>query len=121
MRKGSQNKAIGANPIVFPNFSLILEQLYTGAYSGVINASKFFYQFPTWADKRKYLGCIHPRWDDHFHVYAGLPLGPGNSPTIAGQYGTAFAPPLAAFQMGLLAKATGPQHLVGRLPIGHSI
>jgi hypothetical protein len=90
MRRGGQNEAIGAGPTVFPKSGSILEQLYTGGNSAVIDASKFFYQFPTRADERKYLGCIHPRWDDLFDVYAGLPMGAGNSPSIAGRYGAAF-------------------------------
>jgi hypothetical protein len=70
MRRGGQNEAIGADPTVFPKSGSILEQLYTGGYSAVIDASKFFYHL--------------------FYVYAGLPMGAGNSPSIAGQYGAAF-------------------------------
>jgi hypothetical protein len=82
MRRGGQKEAIGANPTVFPKSGSILEQLFTRGYSGVINASKFFYQFPTQGDKRRYLGCIHPRWDDLFYVYAGLPMGAGKLPVL---------------------------------------
>jgi hypothetical protein len=80
MRRGGQNEAIGADPMVFP----------TGGWSAVIDASKFFYQFPTRKDEHKYLGCIHPRWADLFYVYCGLLMGAGNSPSIAGHYGAAL-------------------------------
>jgi hypothetical protein len=90
MRRGGQNEAIGADPTVFPKLGSILEQMYTGGWSAVIDASKFFYQCPTRKDERKYLGCIHPRWADLFYVYCGLPMGAGNSPSIAGRYGAAF-------------------------------
>jgi hypothetical protein len=39
MRRGGQNEAIGANPTVFPKSGSILEQLYTGGYSVVIDAT----------------------------------------------------------------------------------
>ncbi len=90
MRQGGQNEAIGADPTVFPKSGSILEQMYTGGWSAVIDASKFFYQFLTQKDERKYLGCIHTRWADLFYVYCGLPMGAGNSPSIAGRYGAAF-------------------------------
>jgi hypothetical protein len=90
MRRGGQNEAIGADPTVFPKSSSILDGMYTDGWSAVIDASKFFYQFPTRKEERKYLGCIHPRWPDLFYVYCGLPMGAGNSPSIAGRYGAAF-------------------------------
>jgi hypothetical protein len=67
-----------------------LDQMYTGRWSAVIDASKFFYQFLTRKDERKYLGCVHPRWANLFYVYCGLPMGAGNSPSFAGRYGAAF-------------------------------
>jgi hypothetical protein len=61
MRRGGQNEAIGADPAsVFPKSSSILDGIYTGGWSAVIDASKFFYQFPMRKEERKYLGCIHP-------------------------------------------------------------
>jgi hypothetical protein len=62
--RGGQNEAIGADPTVFPKSSSILDQMYTGGWSAVIDASKFFYQFPTRKEERKYLGCIHLRLAD---------------------------------------------------------
>jgi hypothetical protein len=85
MRLGGQNEAIGAGPTVFPKSSSILDQMYTGRWSAVIDASKFFYQFLTRKDERKYLGCVHPRWANLFYVYCGLPMGAGNSPSFAGR------------------------------------
>ena len=60
MRRGGQNEAIGPDPTVFPKSGAILEQLYTGGWSAVVDASKFFYQFNTHPSERKFLGCVHP-------------------------------------------------------------
>jgi hypothetical protein len=90
MRRGGQNEKVGADPTVFPKSGLILDQLYTEGYSAVIDASKFFYNFPTRPEERKYLGCIHPSKPDAHMVYGGLPMGGGNSPSIAGRHGAAL-------------------------------
>jgi hypothetical protein len=89
MKRGGQNKCIGADPTVFPKTGVILDQLYAGGYSAVVDASKFFYNFPTRKDERKYLGCIGPTDPNEQYVYAGLPMGAGNSPSIAGRHGAA--------------------------------
>jgi hypothetical protein len=47
IKKGSQNEAIGADPTVFPKTWYILEQLYAGGFSAVVDVSKYFYNFPT--------------------------------------------------------------------------
>jgi hypothetical protein len=74
MQRGGQNEAIGPDPTVFPKSGVILEQMYTGGWSAVVDASKFFYQFcPT----------------RHF-LYSSLPIGAAQSPSLAGRYGVAF-------------------------------
>jgi hypothetical protein len=90
MRRGGQNDAIGADPTVFPKPGVILDQLYYGGFSAVVDASKFFYNFPTRPEERKYLGCIHPSRTEEHLVYGGLPMGGGNSPAIAGRHGAAL-------------------------------
>jgi hypothetical protein len=89
-RRGGQNEAIGANPTVFPKLGVILEQLYSGGWQAMVDASKFFYQFRTRPDEGKYLGCIHPHDATRHYTYGALPMGAANSPSLAGQYGTAF-------------------------------
>jgi hypothetical protein len=89
MRRGGQNSVVGSDPTVFLKSGAILDQLYYGGYFAAVNASKFFYHFPTRPEERKFLGCIHPRTDEHF-VYAGLPMEAGNSPAIAGRHGAAL-------------------------------
>jgi hypothetical protein len=64
MRRGGQNAAVGADPTVFPKSGIILDQLYARGFSAVVDAFKFFYNFPTRPDEQKYLGCIHPRNPD---------------------------------------------------------
>jgi hypothetical protein len=90
MRLGGQNETVGADPTVFPKSGMILDQLYTGGYSAIADASKFFYNFPTKPGERKYLGCIHPRRPEDHLVYGGLPMGGGNSPAQAGRHGAAL-------------------------------
>ena len=89
MKLGGQNAHIGSDPTVFPKSGVILYQLYSGGYSAVIDASKFFYQFTTLPSERPYLGCVHPTDGRHLY-YRGLPMGSGNSPSIAGRFGAAF-------------------------------
>jgi hypothetical protein len=63
--------------------------MYSGEYSTVVDASKIFYQFQMQPDERKYLGLIHPITLKR-NFYRGLPMGSGNSPSLAGRYGNAF-------------------------------
>jgi hypothetical protein len=84
MKLGRQNEVIGSDPTIFSRSDVILmSQLFSGGYSTVVDASKFFYQFATRPAERKYLGLIHPiRMRCYF--YHGLPMGSGNSPSLAG-------------------------------------
>ena len=89
MKKGGQNDAIGADPCFLPRANHILEELYTGGYSAVVDLSKYFYNYQTHPEDRPYLGMIHPitgvMW-----VYHGLPMGSSNSPAASGRGGNAF-------------------------------
>jgi hypothetical protein len=89
MRRGGQNECIGNDPTIFPKSGHILRSMYSGGYSAVVDASKFFYQFTTRPKERKYMGVVHPITGKHYY-YAGLPMGSANSPSLAGRYGTAF-------------------------------
>lgn len=51
--------------------------------------SKYFYNYPTRAEDRPYLGLIHPITEAML-TYYGLPMGGGNSPSVAGRGGEAF-------------------------------
>jgi hypothetical protein len=90
MQRGRQNEAIGPDPTVFPKPGIIMEQMYTGGWPAVVDANKLFYQFCTWPEERKYLGCIHPRDPTRHFTYASLPMGAAQSPSLAGRYGAAF-------------------------------
>ena len=46
LRAGGQNSVVGPDPTVSLKSAHILAQMYTGSYSAVVDASKFFYQFP---------------------------------------------------------------------------
>jgi hypothetical protein len=89
MLRGGQNECIGGDPVFLPRISHILDQMYTGGYSAVVDASKYFYQFPTHPDDRPFLGLRHPR-SGILLEYAGLPMGGANSPAIACRYGLSF-------------------------------
>jgi len=88
-KKGGQNEAMGPNPVFLPQAHFILHQMYSGGWTAVIDASKFFYQFPTVISERKFLGLIHPVTGAHYH-YCGLPMGTASSPGIACAFGTGF-------------------------------
>jgi hypothetical protein len=90
MQRGRQNEVIGPNPTVFPKPDVIMEQMYTGGWSALVDASKFFYQFCTQPEERKYLGCIHRRGPTRHFTSASLPMGAAQSPSLAGRYDAAF-------------------------------
>ena len=60
MLRCGQNECIGADPVVLPRSSHILDQMYKGGCSAVVDASKFFHQFSTHPDDRPHLGLKHP-------------------------------------------------------------
>jgi hypothetical protein len=88
-KAGGQNDCSAPDPVYLNKASHILEQLYEGGWSAVVDASKFFYQFRTREEDRPYLGMRHPR-DGSLWVYGGLPMGASPSPGHAGRYGLAF-------------------------------
>jgi hypothetical protein len=81
MKSGGQNSVVSNDPVFLNRSSHSLDQLYDGGYLAVVDASKYFYQLKTRPEDRRYLGVQHPRYLDEFLVYAGLPMGAGNSPT----------------------------------------
>jgi hypothetical protein len=89
MKEGGQNAAIGKDPVFLQRVNHLLSHLYAGGFSAVDDASKMFYQFNTRVDQRKYLGLTHPITLEQCR-YKGLPIGGGNSPSLANGYGTAF-------------------------------
>jgi hypothetical protein len=89
MLRGGQNECAGQDPVFMPRISHILDQMYTNGYSAVVDLSKFFYNFPTHADDRPYLGLLHPI-SGKLYCYYGLPMGAGNSPALACRFGLAF-------------------------------
>ena len=89
MLRGGQNLHIGADPTVLPRVTQIADQLYSGGYSAVIDASKYFYQFRTSPGDYPYLGLKHPRTGDLYYYY-GLPMGSSQSPASACRKGYGF-------------------------------
>lgn len=86
MLRGGQNSCMGSDPVFLPRQGHILDQMYQGGYSAVVDASKFFYQFNTHPDDRPYLGLKHPI-TGVLYAYGGLPMGGSSSPCLAGRYG----------------------------------
>jgi hypothetical protein len=86
MKEGGQNAFIAADPVYLNRPTHILEQMYEGGFSAVVDASKFFYQFGTHPDDRPWLGILHPI-TQLLLEYCGLPMGGGNSPALACRYG----------------------------------
>ena len=89
MLRGGQNECIAGDPVFLPRISHILDQMYSQGHSAVVDASKYFYQFPTHPDDRPFLGLRHPITNVLLE-YAGLPMGAANSPAIACRYGLSF-------------------------------
>lgn len=89
MKDGGQNRVVMSDPVYLPRSSHMVTEMYTGGYTAVVDASKFFYQFLTHPNDRQYLGLRHPRTGKIFE-YRGLPMGAGNSPALASRYGLAF-------------------------------
>ena len=86
MKSGGQNAHIGNDPTHLPRAKGILKRLYTGGWSAIVDASKFFHNFPTRPCDRPYLGCIHPKTGQRLW-YLGLPMGSAQSPSLACRYG----------------------------------
>jgi len=94
MKNGGQNDHIGKDPVHLPRAEGILERLYTGGWSAIVDASKFFHNFPTHPRDRPYLGCIHPKTGQRLW-YMGLPMGSSQSPSLACRYGLSMLRRLA--------------------------
>ena len=60
MKRGDQNEHIASEPVHFFRPHDIRGRLYTGGWSAVIDASKYFHNFKTREDKLGFFGCIHP-------------------------------------------------------------
>ena len=95
MKRGGQNSHMGKDPVFLPRSDIILGAMYRGGWSATVDASKFFYQFPTKVSERKFLGVIHPTTGIHYR-YRGLPMGSANSPAAACRLGAAFIRKLLA-------------------------
>ena len=81
---------MSANDPVYLNRPLhVLECMHAGGWTAVVDASKFFYQFPTHPEDRPYLGVVHPT-TGQMCTWDALPMGAANSPACAGRHGMAF-------------------------------
>jgi hypothetical protein len=88
MKAGGQNATVGSDPVYLPCIGYILDELYTGGYMAVVDASKFFHQFSTHPADRPFLGVVQPisstllQWASHgssklskpwWQVWTGFP------------------------------------------------
>ncbi|MGL4352310.1 MAG: hypothetical protein ACRCT2_17460 [Plesiomonas shigelloides] len=89
MLTGGQNSVVANDPVFLNRPLDILEHLYVGGFSAVVDASKFFYQFLVAPGDRKFLGVVHPI-SGLLYYYSALPMGAANSPALAGRYGLSF-------------------------------
>ena len=89
MKAGGQNACIRTDPCFLPCTHHILDEMYAGGFSAVVDLSKHFNNFPTHPDDRPYLGCIHPV-TKILLTYFGLPIGSSNSPATSGHAGNSF-------------------------------
>ena len=89
MKEGGQNECIGSDPVFLPRSNHILEEMYAGGYSAVVDMSKYFYNIPTHPDDHPYLGVMHPI-TRALYIYFGLPMGSSSSPAFASRVGNSF-------------------------------
>ena len=89
MLKGGQNEHIGADPCFMPRVNHILDEMYEGGYSAVVDLSKYFYNLPTHEEDRPHLGLMHPI-TEVLYAYCGQPMGSGNAPSVGCKVGLAF-------------------------------
>eukprot|EP00978_Attheya_sp_CCMP212_P010021 scaffold24002_cov25-Attheya_sp.AAC.1 len=91
MKAGGQNAFVAKDPVHLHGPQDILPQLYTGGWSAVSDASKYFHIYPTSQADRPHLHLVvlHPR-SQKYYVWHGLPMGAGNSPAAAGAGGNGF-------------------------------
>lgn len=118
MKRGGQNDYIGADPVHLPRAGDILSQLYSGGWSAIVDASKYFHNFPTHPDDRPYLGCIHPRTGRQLW-YLGLPMGSTSSPGIACRFGNSMLRDLVSCEpvfQGVLRENSWRSYLGGEAP-----
>ena len=88
-KAGRQNDVCVGDPCQMTSPDHILPHLYTGGWSGIVDASKFFHMFKTRKDEQCYLGLIHPNTHE-MYIYDTLPMGTRNSPGASGRFGAAF-------------------------------
>ena len=89
MWDGRQNDTVGTDLVYLPRVTHILDQMYTGSYIAIADASKFVYQFDTNPDDFPWLGLVHPLSSELLE-WLGLPMGAGNSPALGRWYSLAF-------------------------------
>jgi len=89
MKVGGQNEGAVGDPVYLNRPLHILEQMYAGGWSAVVDASKFFYQFPTHPSDYPYLGLTHPGTGELL-CWFSLPMGATASPGYAGRFGLAL-------------------------------
>jgi hypothetical protein len=113
-KKGRQNEAMGADPTVFPKTLPILDQLYWRGYTVVINALKYFYNFPTVPTERCYLGVMSTKTNKAY-AYAGLALGGHqNLPVHCRTHGSR-PPTKVGRHISLLSRRGDSEHMVASL------
>ena len=89
MKEGGQNECIGSDPVFLPRSNHILEEMYAGGYSAVVDMSKYFYNIPTHPDDHPFLALMHPI-TRALYIYFGLPMGSSSSPAFASRVGNSF-------------------------------
>jgi len=88
-KKGGQNESMGPDPVYLTQAPVVLQQMCSGGWTAVVDASKFFHQFKTVVSERKCMGLVHPVAGLH-HRCVGLPMGTSSSPGIACKFGSSF-------------------------------
>jgi len=86
MRRGGQNDCCSLDPICLPCTHDMLPMLYSGGWTAIADASKYFHNYQTLPEEQELIGIVHPTTGEHLW-YVGLPMGSVNSPSIACCFG----------------------------------
>jgi hypothetical protein len=89
MKKGHQNQSCAADPVHMTCPEDILQRIYPGGFSSVIDASKFFHMLLTVDEERNFMVLIHPDRRDNY-CYTRFPMGSSNSPAVSGRFWAAL-------------------------------
>jgi hypothetical protein len=90
MKYGGQNSVVSNDPVLPNRTSHILDQLYDGGYSAVVDASMYFYQFKTRPENRPVSRCAASSESRRMLGICGPSHGCKQLPALSNKFGLSF-------------------------------